>query len=401
MQTNTPTPPPRNRRAGRITPLPPQAPLNPAPQAPQPAPQPEPARPAPAPVQAPAQAMQPTPGAPVRPQYPRPDAARPAPYTPYASGEGLRSLHGPQQPVRPVPEQPSARWNAPAPAASNSMPAGERPRPTPPARTLYQDDPQERRTPKPVRQPPDDLPEEKPEEPRRLPGWMRTALTLLLLGVLAMGTCSLVIMADIRTAEKAREKAWGDLLSNYHVTVAADGALRVTWQDLIEHYAGVYNLDPAFVTAIIRNESSFRATAVSSVGARGLMQMMPDTAEWIAGKLNEPYDFDRLFDPETSIRYGCWYLGYLAELFNGNTVLVCAAYHAGQGEVWSWLGDTSVSPDGVNVPIAQIPIKNTRIYAERVTYAYGIYEKLLYTDPAADAVPDAHGAAADGVAAKR
>ena len=397
MQTNTPTPPPRNRRAGRITPLPPQPPMNPPSQTPQPAPQPLPSQPTPAQVQSPAPAQS-TPAMPDRPQYPRPAAARPAPY---ASGEGLRSLHGPQQPVRPVPEQPAARMNAPVPAATHSIPAGDRPRPTPPARPLYQDDPRERRAPKPVRQPPDDLPEEKPEEPRRLPGWMRTVLTLLLLGVLALGTFSLVIMANIRTAEKAREKAWGDLLSNYHVTAAADGTLHVTWQDLIEHYAGIYNLDPAFVTAIIRNESSFRTTAVSSVGARGLMQMMPDTAEWIAGKLDEPYDFDRLFDPETSFRYGCWYLGYLAELFNGNTVLVCAAYHAGQGEVWSWLGDTSVSPDGVNVPIDKIPITNTRIYAERVTYAYGIYEKLLYPNPAADSLPDAHGAAADGVAAQR
>lgn len=213
-----------------------------------------------------------------------------------------------------------------------------------------------------------------------MPSWLLTVLSLSLILVMSLVAASFLMQAYLKTAADERQKAYERILFNYHVTEQKDGTLRVTWQDTIEKYAEYYNLDPAFVTAIIRNESSFRTDAVSSVGARGLMQMMPDTAEWIAGKLHDPYDFDKLFDAETSIRYGCWYLNYLSELFQGDPVLVCAAYHAGQGEVWGWLGDTDVSPDGVTVPIDRIPISNTRTYAGRVTQAYGIYQTLLYPE---------------------
>jgi len=244
----------------------------------------------------------------------------------------------------------------------------------------------------------------KPTQPikrenTRTPGWLLTALSLSLIGVMALIAANFLMQAYLKTDADERQAAYESILYNYHVTEQADGTLRVTWQDLIEKYAEQYNLEPAFVTAVIRNESSFRTAAESSVGARGLMQMMPDTAEWIAGKLNDPYDFDKLYNAETSIRYGCWYLNYLSELFRGDPVLVCAAYHAGQGEVWGWLGDPSISPDGVTVPIQNIPIGNTKTYAGRVTQAYGIYQTLLYPhEPAgapAAAVPDDSIAAGD------
>ena len=93
-------------------------------------------------------------------------------------------------------------------------------------------------------------------------------------------------------------------------------------------------LAPAYVAAIIRNESSFQPRAESAVGARGLMQLMPDTAEWIAHKLGvEGYAFERMYDPASNIRFGCWYLNYLSKMFLGNPVCVTAAYHAGQGQV--------------------------------------------------------------------
>ena len=221
---------------------------------------------------------------------------------------------------------------------------------------------------------------------QRIPSWLWTLFAVMLIGVMLLTACSALMLADLKTKADERQKAWQNTLSNYHVTQQDNGSFRVTWQDDIERYAAMYNLDPAFVTAIIRNESSFCTNATSSVGARGLMQMMPDTAEWIAGKLGEPFDFDRIYEAETSIRYGCWYLNFLSELFQGDTVLVTAAYHAGQGEVLGWLGDRSISPDGVSVPIANIPISNTKTYAGRVTQAYGIYKTLLYSpDPSAAA----------------
>lgn len=238
--------------------------------------------------------------------------------------------------------------------------------------------------------------------PRKLSPWLTTAMSLMLIGVMALVAAWSLMQAYLTTQDEEREAAYRAILTNYHVTEDESGTLAVTWQEIIEKYAAQYNLQPAFVTAIIRNESSFRTNAESSVGARGLMQMMPDTAEWIAGKLDDSaYTFDRMWDAETNIRYGCWYLGYLSELFGGDPILVACAYHAGQGEVRSWLGDDDISPDGVTVPLGNIPISETKTYAGRVTQAYGIYQALLYPDQPFDAqgsLPHdgaVHSAAAD------
>ena len=146
------------------------------------------------------------------------------------------------------------------------------------------------------------------------------------------------------------------------------------------------------VAAIIRNESSFRTDAESSVGARGLMQLMPDTAEWIAGKIGDSnYSFDHLYDAETNIRYGCWYLNYLSKLFRGDAVLVSSAYHAGQTTVTRWLSDKSISSDGVTIPVDKLPDGPTKQYAGRVTTSYGIYEALLYPNESAEAAGAADG----------
>lgn len=109
------------------------------------------------------------------------------------------------------------------------------------------------------------------------------------------------------------------------------------------------------------------------------MQLMPDTAEWIAGKIGDSnYSFDHLYDAETNIRYGCWYLNYLSKLFRGDAVLVSSAYHAGQTTVTRWLSDKGISSDGVTIPVDKLPDGPTKQYAGRVTTSYGIYEALLY-----------------------
>ena len=239
-----------------------------------------------------------------------------------------------------------------------------------------------------------------PQEKQKLPRWLSTALTLCFLGVLALIAAYWLMNAYLVTEENRRVAAWEAILSNYHVTEQADGTLRVTWQDEIERYAAQYNLQPAFVAAIIRNESSFRTKAESSVGARGLMQMMPDTSEWIARKLDDDsYSFDRMWDGETNIRYGCWYLGYLSRLFHGDAQLVSAAYHAGQTTVTQWLSDPAKSADGVSLDIDRLSDGPTKQYIGRVTQTYGIYQSLLYQDQAfgsQDAVP-ADGSAAAAV----
>lgn len=84
------------------------------------------------------------------------------------------------------------------------------------------------------------------------------------------------------------------------------------------------------------------------------MQLMPDTAEWVAHKYKEDgagYSFDKLYDPETNIRYGTWYLGYLSRRFDGDATKIVCAYHAGQGNVDSWLKNPQYSADGVTLDV--------------------------------------------------
>lgn len=226
----------------------------------------------------------------------------------------------------------------------------------------------------------------------RLPVWLTwtiVGLCIVLLGLLA---AHYLMQAYLTTRAEEWETARQNTLSYYHVVEGENGN-SITYQSLIERYAAKYNLRPAFVAAIIRNESSFRTDAESSVGARGLMQLMPDTAEWIAGKIGDSnYSFDHLYDAETNIRYGCWYLNYLSKLFRGDAVLVSSAYHAGQTTVTRWLSDKSISSDGVTIPVDKLPDGPTKQYAGRVTTSYGIYEALLYPNESAEAAGAADGA---------
>ena len=203
----------------------------------------------------------------------------------------------------------------------------------------------------------------------KMPVWLRTVLIVLSFALLIAFTAQCLMRGYLARQAALHEAEQKNIDANYPVL----------YQDLIERQAAVYNLNPAYVTSLIRNESSFRPQAESSVGARGLMQLMPDTAEWIAGKLKtEGYAFERMFDPESNITFGCWYLNYLSRLFGGDVICVTCAYHAGQGTVTSWLSDSRYSPDGVHLSLELLPEGPTRLYAERVTRDYGIYQKKVY-----------------------
>lgn len=228
-------------------------------------------------------------------------------------------------------------------------------------------------------------------DPNRLPLWLTWTIVVLCIVLLGLLAAHYLMQAYLTTRAEEWETARQNTLSYYHV-VEGESGNSITYQPLIERYAAEYNLRPAFVAAIIRNESSFRTDAESSVGARGLMQLMPDTAEWIAGKIGDSnYSFDHLYDAETNIRYGCWYLNYLSKLFRGDAVLVSSAYHAGQTTVTRWLSDKSISSDGVTIPVDKLPDGPTKQYAGRVTTSYGIYEALLYPNESAEAAGAADG----------
>ena len=148
----------------------------------------------------------------------------------------------------------------------------------------------------------------------------------------------------------------------------------VRYDEFVETYTEEYGLEKSFALAVIQCESGFDPNAVSSVGACGLMQLMPETFEWLQTKTGETLSDDALFLPETSVRYGCLMLSLLLRQFPEPHTAVCA-YHAGMGNVENWLRDPRYSDDGRT--LKAVPFPTTERYAERVLRTQKIYQ-LLY-----------------------
>ncbi len=144
---------------------------------------------------------------------------------------------------------------------------------------------------------------------------------------------------------------------------------------LIDRYAREYQVEPAMISAIIARESHYDPYAESRVGARGLMQIMEDTGKWIAGKVGvKDYRYEHLFDPELNIRFGAWYLSYLSDHFQGNPVMVAAAYHAGLNNVNLWA--MKFADDERFLTVDQIPKDDTKDYVKKVMNAYALYYEM-------------------------
>lgn len=149
----------------------------------------------------------------------------------------------------------------------------------------------------------------------------------------------------------------------------------IKYQTQIVKYSQRYNVDPYLVLAVIRAESNFNEKAVSSRGAYGLMQIMPDTSQWIAENMKlKGFKAEEAYDPEINIAMGCWYINSLNNEFNGDIVLVLAAYNGGRGNVQKWLKDKEYSDDGKK--LNSIPFGETDKYVKKVKTNYNIYLKL-------------------------
>ena len=110
------------------------------------------------------------------------------------------------------------------------------------------------------------------------------------------------------------------------------------YQDTINFYADRYEVDRNLVASVILAESKFRQDATSVHGARGLMQIMPETGSWIATQIeDDSFSVDKLYNVNMNIKYGTWYLSELQTEFEGNEVLALAAYNAGRGNVYEWM----------------------------------------------------------------
>jgi soluble lytic murein transglycosylase len=144
--------------------------------------------------------------------------------------------------------------------------------------------------------------------------------------------------------------------------------------DIIRQQAAEKDLDPSLIAAVIYTESHFR-DQTSHAGAKGLMQLMPSTAEYIARKSGGT-QFERtdLATPQINISYGTWYLRYLLTKYHGNIVLTLAAYNAGEGKVDEWW--RAASARGERFRVAEhIPFPETRDYVHRVLSARAEYRR--------------------------
>jgi len=136
------------------------------------------------------------------------------------------------------------------------------------------------------------------------------------------------------------------------------------------------SIEPALVQAIMREESHYRVDARSSVGALGLLQLMPSTAAQLARENGRPeFVAEDLFDPETNIALGARYLDQLARRFDGRLSAAIASYNAGPRRVSTWLrGDAAELDD--DVWVESIPYDQTRAYVKRVQRSLHVYERF-------------------------
>ncbi|WBW95880.1 lytic transglycosylase domain-containing protein [Oceanirhabdus sp. W0125-5] len=150
----------------------------------------------------------------------------------------------------------------------------------------------------------------------------------------------------------------------------------IKFQSYVETFSKENNLDKYMVYSMIKNESNFDEKAESNRGAKGLMQIMPSTAEWIESIKNFGYSNEsQLFNAKLNIRMGCWYISNLLEEFH-DTEKAVAAYNAGRGNVAKWLSNDEFSRDN---KLIFIPFKETDVYLKRVMFGYKMY-KYIYGD---------------------
>lgn len=147
------------------------------------------------------------------------------------------------------------------------------------------------------------------------------------------------------------------------------------YKDIIEEASSKYQVDSFLIFSIIKTESKFKPQALSSKGARGLMQIMPRTAQWVAEEINlANFDCNMLDEPQYNIEIGTWYYGYLLKQFKGNNIAALAAYNGGEANVKTWIRNNIWS--GTLADLNKIPFKETKNYVSKVLMNYMMYHKL-------------------------
>ncbi|HBR32836.1 MAG TPA: lytic transglycosylase, partial [Clostridiales bacterium] len=149
------------------------------------------------------------------------------------------------------------------------------------------------------------------------------------------------------------------------------------YEEYVVKYSNECNVPQEIVYAVIYCESGFNKDAVSPDGAIGLMQIIPDTYDWLSRIIGESYAEGDIYIPENNIKYGVSYLAYLYKRF-GNWDTAVAGYNAGHGKVSEWLSDSRYSDDGVI--LKKIPYKETDNYVVKVKKVKKIYIELYFNE---------------------
>lgn len=145
------------------------------------------------------------------------------------------------------------------------------------------------------------------------------------------------------------------------------------YEDLVVKYSRLNDLEPTLVFAVIRCESGFDKDAMSHKDAHGLMQITPETLEWLV-MVEGGSELPDMYDPEQNIKYGTALLKLHLDEF-GNYREMLAAYHAGRGAVNTWLKDPQYSADGKTLD--KIPYGDTNNYVNKVLNVKKTYDKLF------------------------
>ena len=143
------------------------------------------------------------------------------------------------------------------------------------------------------------------------------------------------------------------------------------YSETVSRYSAQYSVPEELIYATIKTESNFKSDAVSSAGAIGLMQLLPETYEWLASRLGEESDPALLYDPDTNIRFGAYYLQYLYSKF-GSWEKAIIAYNWGEGNFANFLEENGYTEGDYS----SIPVGETRRYVEKVINTREKYKNL-------------------------
>jgi soluble lytic murein transglycosylase-like protein len=195
-------------------------------------------------------------------------------------------------------------------------------------------------------------------------------------------------VAELRDGLRTLCWALGEPHRMARLTPTSAGSYRSRWHPrafraTVEREAKLREVDPTQLWSLMYTESRFRRHAVSSVGARGAIQIMPNTGELLAARLGETLsDTDLLFDIDTNVHLAAYYLDELLVKFHGQAAMAYASYNGGPFNVERWLAAKADRGGGgqpleLDVFIAEIPLRETANYTRRVLEVQAAYN-LMY-----------------------